>query len=35
MLDFNSQPNYSGSTTTVNSEEDGRLKVGVEKKKDY
>ena len=32
MSDFNIQSNYSGPTTTVNSKEEGRLKVDVGKK---
>lgn len=33
MQDFNSQPNYSGPTTTAESAAEGRLKVGVSQKK--
>ena len=36
MPDFNSQPNYSGPTTTANATSEGRLKVdvgGMRKKK--
>jgi len=36
MSDFNSQPNYSGPTTTADSATEGRLKVdvgGMKKKK--
>lgn len=33
MLDFNTQPNYSGPTTTINSALEGRLKAGIMEKK--
>lgn len=33
MQDFNTQPNYSGPTTTAESAASGRLKVGVTQKK--
>jgi hypothetical protein len=33
MLDFSSLPNYSGPSTTANSEKEGRLKVDVNQKK--
>ena len=33
MLDFNTQSNYPGPTTTMNSASEGRLKVDVNHKK--